>query len=100
MDRRAFIAVVGRCILAAPFVAEAPADFLWFMSSDYSLTPPQLLARHRCQVVLLVIRDLAFPHDEDDRQPFGAQRPERLAVRVSPRALLIVVRAAPLTREQ
>ena len=70
------------------------------MSSDFPLTLPQLLARHRRQMVLLVIRDLAFPHDEDDLQPFGAQRPERLAVRVSPRALLIVVRAGPLTREQ
>src|SRR5206468_10611245 len=76
------------------------ADFLWFMSSDFFLTLPQLLARHRRQMVLLVIRDLAFPHDEDDLQPFGAQRSQRLAVRVSPLSLLVVVRAGPLTREQ
>ena len=58
------------------------------MSSDFSLTLPQLLARHRRQMVLLVIRDLAFPHNEDDLQPFGAQRPERVGFvgdsRVSP----------------
>src|SRR5712692_11405028 len=41
-------------------------DFLWFMSSDLFLTLPQLLARHRRQVVLLVVRHLALPHDEDD----------------------------------
>ena len=76
------------------------ADFLWFMSSDFSLMLPQLLARHRGQMVLLVIRDLAFPHDEDDLQPFCAQRSQRLAVRVSPLSLLVVVRAGPLTREQ
>ena len=50
-------------------------DFLWFMSSDLFLTLPQLLPRHRRQVVLLVIRDLAFPHDEDDLQPLRAQAP-------------------------
>jgi hypothetical protein len=33
-------------------------DFLWFMSSDFLLTLPELVARHRRQVVLLVIRDL------------------------------------------
>src|SRR3989442_8950189 len=32
------------------------ADFLWFMSSDLFLTLPQLLARHRRQVILLVVR--------------------------------------------
>jgi hypothetical protein len=64
------------------------------------LTVPELLARHRREAVLLVIRDLALPHDEDDLQPFRGQRPERLAVRVSPRPLLVVVRPGPLTREQ
>ena len=70
------------------------------MSSDFFLTPPQLLARHRRQVVLLVVRDVALPHDEDDLQPFRAQRAERLAMRVSPRALLVVVRPRPRTRQQ
>src|SRR5213593_2412526 len=70
------------------------------MSSHFFLTLPQLLARHRRQMVLLVIRNLALPHDEDDLQPFGAQRSQRLAVSVSPLALLVVVRAGPLTREQ
>ena len=55
------------------------------MSSDLFLTPLQLLAGHRRQVVLLVVRNLALPHDEDDLQPLRAQRPERLAMSV-PRA--------------
>ena len=46
-------------------------DFLWFMSSDLFLTP-QLLPRHRRQVILLVIRNLALPHDKDDFQPLRA----------------------------
>src|SRR5439155_19607900 len=71
------------------------------MSSDLFLTLlPQLLTRHRRQVVLLVIGDLALPHDEDDLQPLGAQRPERLAMRMSPRPLLVVVRSGPLTRTE
>src|SRR5882724_8790425 len=75
-----------------------PADFLWFMSSDLVLTVPQLLARHRREVVLLVIRDPVLPHDEDNLQPFRRQRPERLAMRGSPRPLLVVVGACPHTR--
>jgi hypothetical protein len=48
-------------------------DFLWFMSSDLFLALlSQLLPRHRRQVVLLVIGDLAFPQDEDDLQPLRA----------------------------
>jgi hypothetical protein len=48
-------------------------DFLWFTSSDCFLTLlPQLLPRHRRQVVLLVIGDLTFPQDEDDLQPLRA----------------------------
>src|SRR5215470_16398849 len=69
------------------------------MSSDLFLTRPQLLARYRRQVVLLVVRDVAFPHDEADLQPFRAQRSERLAMRVSPRARLVVIRSRPHTRE-
>jgi hypothetical protein len=46
-------------------------DFLWFMSSDLFLTP-QLLSRHRRQVILLVIRNLALPHHKDDFQPLRA----------------------------
>jgi hypothetical protein len=46
-------------------------DFLWFMSSDLFLTP-QLLPRHRRQVILLVIRNLALPHHKDDFQPLRA----------------------------
>jgi hypothetical protein len=60
-------------------------DFLWFMSSDLFLRLPQLLPCHRREVVLVVIRGSALPHDEDDLQPLCAQRPERLAVRC-PRA--------------
>src|SRR6266436_3907614 len=76
------------------------ADFLWFMSSDVFLTVPRLLARHCREVILLVIRDLVLPHDEDDLQPFRGQRPERLAMSVSPRLLLVVVGAGPDTRVQ
>ena len=48
-------------------------DFLWFTSSDFFLTLlPQLLPRHRRQVVLLVIGDLTFQQDEDDLQPLRA----------------------------
>ena len=46
-------------------------DFLWFMSSDLFLTP-QLLPRHRRQVILLVIWNLALPQDKDDFQPLRA----------------------------
>ena len=52
------------------------------MSSDCFLTLPQLLARHRGQVILLVVRDVAFPHDEDDLQPFRPEGAERLAMSV------------------
>src|SRR5215831_20564411 len=75
-------------------------DFLWLVSSDFSLTLPELLARHRRQMVSLVVGKLALPHDEDDLQPLRPQRPERLAVRVSPGALLVIVRAGPFTRAQ
>src|SRR5438445_11457321 len=70
------------------------------MSSDFFLTLAQLLPRHHRQVVLLVVRDLAFPHDEDDLQPLRAQGAERLTIRVAPSALLGVVRAGPLTPPQ
>src|SRR6266571_6282720 len=84
----------------APRRAARRRDFLWFMSSDLFLTLPQLLARHGGQVVLLVIRDLAMPHDEDDLQPFRPQRPERLVMPVAPRPLLVVVRSGPGAGEQ
>src|SRR2546422_6484315 len=70
------------------------------MSSDFFLTLAQLLPRHHRQVVLLVIRDLAFPHDEDDLQPLRAQGAQRLTIRVAPGALLGVVRSGPLTPTQ
>jgi len=35
------------------------------------------------KVVLLVVRDLAVPHDKDDLQPFRPERPERLMMRVA-----------------
>src|SRR2546426_67422 len=68
------------------------------MSSDVSLT--QLLACHHRQVVLLVIRDVAVPHHEDDLQPFRAQGPEGLGVGVPPRPLLVGVRSGPLAGEE
>src|SRR6201984_3346967 len=70
------------------------------MSSDLWLTLAQLLARHGGQVVLLVVRDLAMPHDKDDLQPFRTERPKRLMMRVAAGPLLVVVRPGPCTREQ
>ena len=55
----------------ATVLARHRQDFLWFMSSDLFLTP-QLLPRHRRQVILLVIWNLALPHDKDDFQPLRA----------------------------
>src|SRR5207245_9095602 len=70
------------------------------MSSDFFLTLAQLLPRHHRQVVLLVIRDPAFPHDEDDLQPLRAQGAERLTIRVAPGALLGAIRSGPLAPSQ
>src|SRR5215469_6458718 len=70
------------------------------MSSDFFLTLSQLLPRHHRQVVLLVVRDLAFPHDEDDLQPLRAQSAERLAIGVTPRALPGIVGVGPLAPAQ
>src|SRR5712691_357672 len=95
MERRTFMASLTGGLLAA-----RRRDFLWCMSSDSWLTLPQLLARHGSQVVLLVVRDLAVPHDKDDLQPFRPQRSERLVMRVAPRALLVVVRSGPVAGEQ
>src|SRR5512132_2672675 len=70
------------------------------MSSKLFLTLSQLLPRHHRQVVLLVVRDLAFPHDKDDLQPLRAQGAERLAIGVTPGALPGVVRLGPLAPAQ
>src|SRR2546426_2555213 len=70
------------------------------MSSDFFLRLPQLLPRHPRQVILLVVRHLALPHDKDDLQPFRSQRSERLVMGVSPGTLLVVVRPGPLARAQ
>src|SRR5215470_15243385 len=76
-------------------------DFLWSTSSDFFLTSlPQLLSRHRRQMMLLVVRDLTVPHHENDLQPLGAQRPQRRMMIVAPRPLLIVVGPGPLTLAQ
>jgi hypothetical protein len=56
---------------SVPGTGDDRQGFLWFMSSDLFLTP-QLLPRHRRQVILLVIRHLALPHDKDDYQPLRA----------------------------
>src|SRR5438552_17704067 len=77
------------------------ADFLWLLSSDFFLSPlPQLVPRHRRQVMLLVIRDVAVPHHEDDLQPLGAQRSQGRMMIVTPRPLLVVVRPGPFTLPQ
>src|SRR3989454_3375102 len=80
--------------------SEPPPDFLWSMSSDLCLRLPQLLPRHRREVVLLVVGCVALPHDEDDLQPLRAQRPECPAMRMPPPPLLVVVRPGPLTRPE
>src|SRR3989442_4385333 len=110
ISRRSFFTQLASAfLLAVPLAAQAQPvktiprdreDFLWFMSSEFFLTQPQLLPRHRRQVVLLVVRDVALPHDEDDLQPLRAQGAERLAIRVTARALLVVVRSRPLTPAQ
>ena len=63
----------SRLVIVQPATVRAwhRQDFLWFMSSDLFLTP-QLLSRHRRQVILLVIRNLALPHHKDDFQPLRA----------------------------
>src|ERR1700730_16970728 len=66
-------------------------DFLWCVSSDFLLRVPQRLPGHRRQMMLLAIRDVALPHDEDDLQPFRSQGPQRPAMPIAPRALLVVV---------
>src|SRR5438132_777082 len=54
------------------------------MSSDFFLTLVQLLPRHHRQVVLLVIRDPAFPHDKDDLQPLRRREPrEKISDRLT-----------------
>src|SRR5262249_32076079 len=74
---------------------------LWSKSSDFFLTSlPQLLSRHRRQMMLLVVWDLTVPHHEDDLQPLGAQRPQSRMMIVAPRPLLIVVGPGPLTLAQ
>src|SRR4030095_16092357 len=70
------------------------------MSSDFSLTLAQLLPGHHRQVIRLVIRDPAFPHDEDDLQPLRAQGTKRLTIRVAPGALRGVVPSRPLAPPQ
>src|SRR5437867_10489948 len=85
---------------ASPPFRNLPPDFLWFMSSDFCLRLPQLLPRHRREVVRLVVGCVALPHDEDDLQPLRAQRPECPAMRMPPPPLLVVVRPGPLTRPE
>src|SRR6516164_1058193 len=75
-------------------------DFLWFMSSEFFRTLPQLLPRHCRQVVRLVIRHLAFPQDEECLHPLCAQRPEGLTILLALRPLLVVIRPGPLARAQ
>src|SRR4029453_10131741 len=74
--------------------------FSGLMSSDFFRALPQLLPRHRRQVVLLVIRHLAFPQDEDDLHPLRTQCSEGLAMGVTARPLRVVVRPGPLARAQ
>src|SRR5262249_19249065 len=76
-------------------------DFLWSTSRDFFLSSLyRLPARHRRQMMLLVVRDLTVPHHEDDLQPLGAQRPQGRMMIVAPRPLLIVVGPGPLTLAQ
>src|SRR5262245_63885186 len=82
-------------LCSPPRIPRVAPDFLWFMSSGSWLGFPQLLARHRREVILIVVRCVTLPHDEDDLQPRGAQRPERLTMGMSPRPLLVVVRPSP-----
>src|SRR6266508_4636462 len=64
--------------------AYTTTDFLWDVSSNFFLRVPQRLARHRREVVRLVVCDLALPHDEDDLQPLGSERLQGVSMTVSP----------------
>src|SRR5258708_37844963 len=93
-------ACAGARWVGAPSPRRSPPRLSLVHVTRFSLTPPQLLARHRRQAVLLVVWHLALPHDEDDLQPLGAQRAERLAMRVASRPLLVVAWPLPRTRQQ
>src|SRR3989442_1612038 len=58
------------------------------------------MAGNAGQVVLLVIRDLARPHREDDLQPLGPDGAERMVVALAAPAAAIVVGAGPLAVSQ
>ncbi len=62
----------------------------------FFLRTPQRLPGHHGQVLLLVVRNLALPHHEDDLQPLGPQGPGRPAMSVPPGALPVVIRPRPL----
>ena len=61
---------------------------------------PQVLPSNHGEVMGLVIGNLAAPHDEDDLQPFRAERSHGLVMALPPRALLGVVRSRPVTLPQ
>src|SRR5439155_20125586 len=58
------------------------------------------MAGNAGQVVLLVIRDLARPHREDDLQPLGREGTEGMVMRMAAPPAPVIVDAGPLTVPQ
>src|SRR2546426_4123333 len=56
---------------------------------------PQMLPRHRRQVIGLVVGDPAAPQHEDDLEPLRGERPEGVVMPVAASAAPVVVRAGP-----
>src|SRR5205807_1135209 len=63
---------------------------------DASGRLPQMLSRHRRQVMGLVIGDLAAPQHEDDLEPLRRERAERVVMAVAAAAAAVVIGARPL----
>src|SRR2546426_11224908 len=80
----------------APCGQFSEADFLWLLSSDFFLSPlPQLVPRHRRQVMLLVIRDVAVAPHAGVLQPPWAPPPQGRMMIVTPRPPAGVGRPGP-----
>ena len=59
-------------------------------------TPPEMLPGDRCQVMRFVIGDPARPQDEDDLEPLGAERTQRVVMMLAAFAAPVVIRPGPL----
>src|SRR5207249_8609711 len=57
---------------------------------------PEVLPRHRGEVVRLVVGHLPGPEDEDDLEPLGGERADGVVMAVPPLSAPVIVRARPL----